>query len=220
MAEDAGKTDPQEGEQSSDPASNAAADASDSSSDKSAALQQSKIEALLNEVPGQSAPDNEPTAAATAPAVAVEPEVAVQPSIPANSTASSTIQQEDVEFLLNQAEQAISSINDPPSELPPGISKFEFEDLARGAVSSEVASVELMRDVQLDLHIELGRTHMYLEDILKLTKGAVVPLDKLAGDPVDIFANGRLIARGEVLVLNDSFCIRVAELIVGDDADV
>jgi flagellar motor switch protein FliN/FliY len=42
-----------------------------------------------------------------------------------------------------------------------------------------------------------------------------VPLDKLAGDPVDIFVNGRLIARGEVLVLNDNFCVRVAELIVG-----
>ena len=56
---------------------------------------------------------------------------------------------------------------------------------------------------------------MYLEDVLKLRKGSVVPLDKLAGDPVDIYVNGRLIARGEVLVLNDNFCVRVAELIVG-----
>jgi flagellar motor switch protein FliN/FliY len=46
----------------------------------------------------------------------------------------------------------------------------------------------------------------------------VVPLDKLAGDPVDIYVNGRLIARGEVLVLNDNFCVRVAELIVGHTA--
>ena len=72
--------------------------------------------------------------------------------------------------------------------------------------------------MQLDLKIELGRTQMHLEDVLRLKQGAVVTLDKLAGDPVDIYANGRLIARGEVLVLNDNFCVRVAELIAGDEA--
>ena len=72
--------------------------------------------------------------------------------------------------------------------------------------------------MQLDLKIELGRTHMQLEDVLRLKQGAVVTLDKLAGDPVDIYANGRLIARGEVLVLNDNFCVRVAELIAGESA--
>jgi flagellar motor switch protein FliN/FliY len=45
----------------------------------------------------------------------------------------------------------------------------------------------------------------------------VVPLDKLAGDPVDIYVNGRLIARGEVLILNDNFCVRVAELVAGEE---
>ena len=75
--------------------------------------------------------------------------------------------------------------------------------------------MDLVRDVELDLRIELGRTHMYLEDVLKLRRGSVVPLDKMAGDPVDMFVNGRLIARGEVLVLNDNFCVRVAELVAG-----
>ena len=75
----------------------------------------------------------------------------------------------------------------------------------------------MLRDVELDLRIELGRTHLYLEDILQLRKGSVVPLDKLAGDPVDVFVNGRLIARGEVLVLNDNFCVRVAELMTGEE---
>ena len=71
----------------------------------------------------------------------------------------------------------------------------------------------------LDLRIELGRTQMYLEDVLKLKRGSVVALDKLAGDPVDVFVNGRLVARGEVLVLNDNFCVRVTELLAGDDFD-
>ena len=71
----------------------------------------------------------------------------------------------------------------------------------------------MLSDVQLDLKIELGRTDMYLEDVLKLRKGSVVPLDKLVGDPVDVYVNQRLVARGEVVVLGDNFCVRVVELI-------
>ncbi len=63
------------------------------------------------------------------------------------------------------------------------------------------------------MSIELGRTEMLVEDVLKLQSGSVVELDKLAGDPVDVYVNGRLVARGEVLVLNDNFCIRVSEIV-------
>jgi len=129
---------------------------------------------------------------------------------------------DDIELLLSKAEQALASIDDPTSDpmqaLPEGMRSFEFEEFRGSVANSEVATLELMRDVQLDMTIELGRTHMHLEDVLQLRKGAVVPLDKLAGDPADIFVNGRLVARGEVLVLNDNFCIRVAELIVGEAA--
>ena len=128
---------------------------------------------------------------------------------------------DDIELLLNKAEEALSSLNsdnDVTQPLPVGMRTFEFERFRGAAANSETATLELMRDVQLDMTVELGRTHMHLEDVLQLRKGAVVPLDKLAGDPADIFVNGRLIARGEVLVLNDNFCIRVAELIVGEAA--
>jgi flagellar motor switch protein FliN/FliY len=123
----------------------------------------------------------------------------------------------DVEYLLNQAEQALASIN-APIEHPdvPRVQPFRLQDFAGAPASSEAATLDLIRDVELDLKIELGRTNMYLEDVLKLRKGSVVPLDKLAGDPVDVYVNGRLIARGEVLVLNDNFCVRVAELISSD----
>ena len=99
--------------------------------------------------------------------------------------------------------------------MPQGIHAFRFEELSGAPASTETATLDLIRDVELDLKIELGRTQMYLEDVLKLRRGSVVPLDKLAGDPVDIYVNGRLIARGEVLVMNDNFCVRVAELIAG-----
>lgn len=126
---------------------------------------------------------------------------------------------DDIQFLLAQAEQAIRSVNEPVENQLPHLSPFELRDLSGSPASTERASLELLRDVELDLRIELGRTQMYLEDVLQLRRGSVVPLDKLAGDPVDVFVNGRLVARGEVLVLNDNFCVRIAELISGDDGN-
>ena len=126
---------------------------------------------------------------------------------------------QDIEYLLAQAEKALESVNSSRlGEIPSGVSSYRLDDFSPAAPSTETATLDLIRDVELDLKIELGRTHMYLEDVLKLRKGSVVPLDKLAGDPVDVFVNGRLIARGEVLVLNDNFCVRVAELVVGASA--
>jgi flagellar motor switch protein FliN len=123
-----------------------------------------------------------------------------------------------MESLLNEAQSAIASLDEPAAPLPPGVKPFELKNLFGATPANEQASMDLLRDVQLDLKIELGRTQMLLEDVLRMKQGAVVTLDKLAGDPVDIYANGRLIARGEVLVLNDNFCVRVAELIADDPA--
>jgi flagellar motor switch protein FliN/FliY len=121
----------------------------------------------------------------------------------------------DIELLLRHAQQALASAVSDSPPLPQGVKPFELPDLSGAPPSTEMATFELIRDVELDLKIELGRTHMYLEDVLKLRKGAVVALDKLAGDPVDIYVNGRLIPRGEILVMNDNFCVRVAQLVAG-----
>ncbi|MEX0587002.1 MAG: flagellar motor switch protein FliN [Pirellulales bacterium] len=125
----------------------------------------------------------------------------------------------DVEMLLSHAQAALASAAAGTDPLPAGVSPYRFEDLTGATPSTEVATLDLIRDVELDLRIELGRTHMYLEDVLKLRKGSVVALDKLAGDPVDVYVNGRLIARGEVLVMNDNFCVRVAQLVESDRVD-
>ena len=79
--------------------------------------------------------------------------------------------------------------------------------------AAAVSGMDMLSDVDLHVSIELGRTEMLVEDVLKLQSGSVVELDKLAGDPVDVYVNGRLVARGEVLVLNDNFCIRVSEIV-------
>jgi flagellar motor switch protein FliN/FliY len=74
-------------------------------------------------------------------------------------------------------------------------------------------SLDLLNDVELNVKIELGRSRMLVEDVLRLGEGSVVELDKLAGDPVDVLVNERLVARGEVLVLSDCFCVRINEII-------
>ncbi len=126
---------------------------------------------------------------------------------------------DDIQYLLAQAEQALASVDRPTDPALERMAPFEFKDLAASPPSGEKATLELLKDVDLNLRIELGRTQMFLEDVLKLKRGSVVTLDKLAGDPVDVFVNGRIVARGEVLVLNDNFCVRVTELLAGDDFD-
>ena len=129
--------------------------------------------------------------------------------------ANENVQQSDIDALLQQAQNALDSVDQPQLSSKDVIEPFQFTSLSGAAASTGRASLELVRDVELNLKIELGRTYMKLEDVLGLGKGSVVPLDKMAGDPVDIYVNGRLIARGEVLVLNDNFCVRVAELVSG-----
>ncbi len=93
--------------------------------------------------------------------------------------------------------------------------RLELCELTGRPAGDFAGSIDLLRDVQLRVKIELGRTRMAVEDVLKLGEGSVVELDKLAGDPVDVYVNERLVARGEVLVLNDNFCVRVGEIVSG-----
>ena len=81
------------------------------------------------------------------------------------------------------------------------------------APSAPPGGMDLLADVNLNVKIELGRTRMLVEDVLRMGEGSVVELDKLAGDPVDVYVNDRPVARGEVLVLNDNFCVRINEII-------
>jgi len=162
------------------------------------ALDQGEIERMLADADGSRS---------TAPAA----------RLAAGRAEEETVAIDDIELLLNQAEDALASVDSPHA---PGVSAapFELKAFTGARPTTEGTTLDLIRDVELDIKIELGRTNMFLEDVLRLRKGTVVPLDKLAGDPVDIYVNGRLIARGEVLVLNDSFCVRIAELIVGESA--
>lgn len=89
-------------------------------------------------------------------------------------------------------------------------------DEAVGEISAPppgAGSIDMLKDVALNVRVELGRTEMLLEDVLRLGTGAVLTLDKLAGDTVDVLVNGQLVARGEVMVLDDNFCVRITEIV-------
>lgn len=122
--------------------------------------------------------------------------------------------QASIDELLKQANfEDPSSLGAPESPLP--TQAFDLQSFAASVADNPGSSIDLLRDVDLNVKIELGRSRMLVEDVLKLGEGSVVELDKLAGDPVDVFVNDRLVARGEVLVLNDNFCVRVNEIMAG-----
>ncbi len=76
--------------------------------------------------------------------------------------------------------------------------------------------LDLLSNVEMDVTAELGRTRMTVRELLSLTPGNVVELDRAAGSPVDLFVNGTLIARGEVVVVDEEFGVRVSEIISAD----
>jgi len=130
------------------------------------------------------------------------------------SGAKEQVNTDDIEALLNEASQSLSAATGNDDAKQRDVARpFALGDLSPSDLDPMTHGVDLLDEVEMDLRVELGRTQMRLEEVLRLRKGSVVALDKLAGDPVDIFANGRLIARGEVLVMNDNFCVRVTELV-------
>lgn len=132
---------------------------------------------------------------------------------------------------MSAASEAVAETSSPPSApaasaadagqrspsmvsgTPVEAKAFNFAALEATLGTAQAKAIDLLSDVNLNVKIELGRTRMLVEDVLRLNEGAVVELDKLAGDPVDIYVNERHIARGEVLVLNDNFCVRINEIL-------
>jgi flagellar motor switch protein FliN/FliY len=73
--------------------------------------------------------------------------------------------------------------------------------------------LDLLLDVPLEVEVELGRTRMTIQDLLALGPGSVIELDKVAGEALDILVNDRLVARGEAVVVNDKFGVRITEIV-------
>lgn len=139
---------------------------------------------------------------------------------PQGASGGGQVSDAEIEKMLSAAEKGTSVAERKPSPAAAGGPKFELPSFAGAAGEGPLSSIDLLKDVELNVKIELGRSRMLVEEVLKLGEGSVVELDKLAGDPVDVFVNDRLVARGEVLVLNDNFCVRVNEIVAGMRDDV
>ena len=149
------------------------------------------------------------------PAIAAAPDLAELEELLKSATfddaATTHLQNDLADELLAQARSSVDDVR--ASATMPATSAFDLPAFQQALSDAQASSIDLLRDVDLNVKIELGRSRMMVEDVLKLSEGSVVELDKLAGDPVDVFVNDKLVARGEVLVLNDNFCVRINEIV-------
>lgn len=107
-----------------------------------------------------------------------------------------------------EQEQAEDTSREEPARQSQSPSELAVERPDIGA-----GNLRRMLDVPLDMAVELGRTNMPLSDVLRLRSGSVVSINRLPGEPIDLLINGRLFARGEVVVVNDTFGFRITEMV-------
>lgn len=135
----------------------------------------------------------------------------------------SVLSQADLDALIAATEQARAE--EPPAasgtlglvDLPSFAPAASPQPLSFDTGSGGLNRV---RDIPLEVTVELGRTRLLIRDIMDLSAGSIIELDKIAGEAVDLLANGMLVARGEVIVIDDNFGVRVTEIITARDRDV
>jgi len=158
------------------------------------------VDALMNQQPDV---DNEEEAVVAAAAPPPPPAAAPAPAAPSAPAAA--------------AAPANYGYGAPPmqphvaSNVP--VQSAQFTPLSSAPVQVNDANIGLILDVPLQVNVELGRTKKSIKDILDLTKGSIVELDKLAGEPVDIMVNGKYLAKGEVVVIDENFGVRITEIV-------
>jgi flagellar motor switch protein FliN/FliY len=93
------------------------------------------------------------------------------------------------------------------------VSAASFEEVQKGETPKSTLDLDFILDIPLFLTVELGRNRMLISELLQLGQGSVVELTKLAGEPMDVYVNQRLIARGEVVVVNEKFGVRLTDIV-------
>ena len=98
-----------------------------------------------------------------------------------------------------------------------GVQPVQFQQLRPTDEQGAKDNVDRLMDVVLSLSVELGRKQMQIKEILDLGPGKIIELDKLAGEPVDLLVNGRMLAKGEVVVVDENFGVRITDLVTPKD---
>jgi flagellar motor switch protein FliN len=109
--------------------------------------------------------------------------------------------------------QAFGGPSQGPAMAPPNVQPVQFANLQAVQMGGEQGNIGLLMDVYMEMTVELGRTRKRIKDILGIGEGTIIELDKLAGEPVDILVNHKLIAKGEVVVIDENFGVRVTEIV-------
>ncbi len=164
------------------------------------------VESLLNQNSGEpepAAPVVEAPMPAAAPAPAMAPAPAPMMAAPPQQAPQAQAYAAPQAYMPNQARVA--------SNIP--VQTAQFTPLSTEPVQINDTNIGLILDVPLQVTVELGRTKKRIRDILELSTGSIVELDKLAGEPVDILVNGKLLAKGEVVVIDENFGVRITDIV-------
>lgn len=165
------------------------------------------VENLLNMDTGSGTFDLPKDVTQTPPAKPQKP--AAQPQQPApQAFAAPQPQQQSY-----QAEYAYEQPQEPKFREPVNVQPAHFQNFDDGRIVLDRKNISLIMDVPLQVTVELGRTEKMIKDILEFSPGSIIELDKLAGEPVDILVNGKPIAKGEVVVIDESFGVRITDII-------
>ena len=114
-----------------------------------------------------------------------------------------------MDFNVEAQDAGVETSNSTVTVQPVQFASFEDLDQVQGPQNQ---NLNILLDVKLQLTVELGRTELPIKKVLELTKGSIVTLNKAAGEPVELYANGKLIAYGEVVVIEDNFGLRITHI--------
>lgn len=119
--------------------------------------------------------------------------------------------QAELDALMNSA--TAGGAGSPPASAPAGASPEPFNALMGASESGAEVPLSMLLDLTLPVSIELGRTSMTVQEILRLGRGSVIQLERLAGEPIDIYVGDRRFAEGEVVVLGEHFGVRITRVL-------
>lgn len=117
----------------------------------------------------------------------------------------------DDELTWDDVQEELSKSKTPPSQVE--VKPVVFEEMVKDETPKGNLDLKFILDIPLNLTVELGRTRILISELLQLGQGSVIELAKLAGEPMDVYVNNRLIARGEVVVVNEKFGVRLTDII-------
>ena len=117
----------------------------------------------------------------------------------------------DDEISWDDVQEELAAGANPPAEQKVG--SIKFKEMRESGGNGSVLDMDFILDIPLTVSVELGRGRMMISELLKLGRGSIVELTKLAGEPLDVFVNNRLIATGEAVVTNEKFGIRLTEVV-------